>query len=200
MNDIIATYIFAKPALRPVLLSVELTSSSIKVYSFREEKQRTLIHDLPYAELQAVNMSPIDINNNQLTLSFASGAKIEVNSFSTARLQDGKAKRDDVDQTAAFDVWVSDLHQMLLKQGPAQNIRFSEGSDAKQLVLALMLAACCIGAFAAWNIGRLFLASVMVGGAAMVAALLFRMGSSKEYLPASTVRANAPVVEQHETL
>jgi hypothetical protein len=200
MNDINATYMFAKPALRPVLLSVELTPSSIKVYSFREEKQRKLIHDLPYSELQAVNISLIDIKNNQLTLSFASGAKLEVNSFSTAKLQNGKAQRDDVDQTAAFNAWVSDFHQMLLKQGLAQNIRFSEGSDAKQLLLVLMLAVCCIGAFAAWNIGRLVLAGLMAGGAAMVGALLFKMGSSKEYLPDSKVLANTPVVGQQEKL
>jgi hypothetical protein len=200
MNDIKATYIFAKPALRPVLLSVELTPSTIKVYSFREEKQRELIHDLPYSELQAVNMSPIDINNNQLTLSFASGTKLEVNSFSTARLQDGRAKREDVDQTAAFDAWVSDLHRLLLAQGLSEKIRFSEGSDAKLFVLMLMLVACCVGVFAAWNVGRVGMAALLAGGAVMVAALLFKMGSTKEYVPDSKVLANAQAVQQHEKL
>lgn len=200
MNEINATYTFSKPALRPVLLNVELTPSSIKVYSFREETQRKLIQSLPYSELQSVNMSLIDINNNQLTLSFASGAKIEVNSFSTARLQDGKAKRDDVDQTAAFDAWISDLHRLLLTQGLSEKIRFSEGSDAKQIVLMLMLGACCIGVFAAWNVGRVGMAALLAGGAVMVAALLFKSGFSKEYLPDSKVLANAPAAGQHEKL
>jgi hypothetical protein len=137
-----------------------------------------------YTDIKKVNLSPIDVNRHQLTIVFENGENIKLVSRSLGKKNDnGKMRRDNIDQMESFNIWLKEFHEKIIAAYPVNNIEFSSGSTGKVILLGALLVFAVLAIFLAISIGKYGPAATLLGGVILIAALLFKLSSKKAYEP-----------------
>jgi hypothetical protein len=137
-----------------------------------------------YTSITSINLFPIDINRHQATIRFDGGESLKLVSRSFGMQKpDGTLKRDNIDQMDTFKMWLNELHDMIAKNHPINDIVFATGSTGKVILLSALAIFVFVAIFLALNIGAYGAMATLISGLVVIVALLLKLGAKKTYNP-----------------